>query len=106
MAFLMPLIQSNITKAVDPDRQGEISGWSTNIQSVAQTIAPLISTWYLQIVNLTIWIFYFNAYELIGYTAMFLAFILAIIGFLDIRINKHLYNYNKSKNTSQISTNE
>ncbi len=97
MAFLMPLIQSNITKAVDPDRQGQISGWGTNIQSVAQTTAPLISTWYLEIVSLTIGVFYFNSYELIGFTAMILAIILAIIGFYDVMIHKHLYDYNNSE---------
>jgi DHA1 family tetracycline resistance protein-like MFS transporter len=93
MAFLMPLIQSNITKAVDPDRQGQISGWGTNIQSVAQTTAPLISTWYLEIISLTIGVFYFNSYELIGFTAMILATALAIIGYYDVLTHKHLYDY-------------
>jgi DHA1 family tetracycline resistance protein-like MFS transporter len=93
MAFLMPLIQSNITKAVDPDRQGQISGWSTNIQSVAQTTAPLVATWYLEIISLTIGVFYFNSYELIGFTAMVLATTLAIIGFYDVLTHKHLYDY-------------
>jgi DHA1 family tetracycline resistance protein-like MFS transporter len=93
MAFLMPLIQSNITKAVDPDRQGQVSGWSTNVQSFAQTIAPLLSTWYLQLVSLTIGALSFNSYELIGFTAMLLAIILAIIGFIDVKTHKHLYDY-------------
>jgi len=97
MAFLMPLIQSNITKAVDPDRQGKISGYGTNIQSIAQTTAPLVSTWYLEIFSLTIGIFYFNAYELIGFTAMFLAIMLAIIGFYDVLSHKHLYDYENAK---------
>lgn len=103
MAFLMPLIQSNITKAVDPDRQGQASGWGTNFQSIAQTAAPLISTGYLEIVSLTIGIFYFNAYELIGFTAMSLAIILAIIGFFDVLTHKHLYDYERKKPTAQFS---
>ena len=103
MAFLMPLIQSNITKAVDPDKQGQISGWGTNIQSIAQTTAPLISTWYLEIVSLTIGIFYFNAYELIGFTAMLLAIILAIIGFYDVLTHKHLYDHERKKTKTHIS---
>lgn len=97
MAFLMPLIQSNITKAVDPDRQGQISGWGTNIQSVAQTTAPLVATWYLEIISLTIGVFYFNSYELIGFTAMILAITLAFIGFYDVLTHKHLYDYNNTE---------
>ena len=102
MAFLMPLIQSNITKAVDPDRQGQTSGYATNFQSIAQTTAPLISTWYLEIVSLTIGIFYFNAYELIGFTAMLLAIVLAIIGFYDVWTHKHLYDYNIQENVPNL----
>ena len=62
MVFLPSLIQSNITKAVDADKQGVVSGMTTNIQSIAQIISPLIATGFIQIGGLTIGIIFLNQY--------------------------------------------
>ncbi|MHA1342091.1 MAG: MFS transporter [Promethearchaeota archaeon] len=104
-----PLIQANITKSVDPDPQGIASGWSTNIQSIAQTIAPLISTAFLEIGSIQIPAIFnatFDAYWLIGGTATFFAIILFIFIIIDLKLDPNLYNYNYSPaNPSQIKSN-
>jgi len=95
MAFMRPLITTNMTKAVGLDKQGELSGWSTNFQAVSQIIAPLIATGFLQIGGLTIEFIYLDAYYLIGFTILILAVILFIIGYLDIKRHPKLYYYEK-----------
>jgi DHA1 family tetracycline resistance protein-like MFS transporter len=93
MAFMPALIQANIVKAVDPDKQGRVSGWSTNIQSMAQTIAPLIATWYLQIGGIYLGVLHFNSYDLIGYTSSIFGLILIILTYIDFKKNKDLYSH-------------
>ena len=93
MAFMPALIQANIVKAVDPDKQGRVSGWSTNIQSMAQTIAPLIATWYLQIRGISLGVLHFNSYDLIGYTSSIFGLILIILTYIDFKKNKDLYSH-------------
>jgi DHA1 family tetracycline resistance protein-like MFS transporter len=95
MALMRPLITSNMTKAVGLNKQGELSGWSTNFQAVAQTIAPLIATSFLQIGGLAIGFIYLDSYHLIGFTTMILALLLFIIGYLDIKKHPKLYYYEK-----------
>ncbi len=87
MATIPPLLQSNLTKAVDPHKQGTISGWSTNFQSLSQILAPLLSTYFLDINGIFLLSVYFNSYQLIGYTAVFFGIILTILGLFDLREN-------------------
>ncbi|TFF96945.1 MAG: MFS transporter [Promethearchaeota archaeon] len=92
MATIPPLLQSNLTKAVDPDKQGIVSGWSTNFQSISQTMAPLVSTYYLDINGVILFSLYLNSYQLIGFTAVFLGIILSLIVAFDFKKNPHLYD--------------
>lgn len=95
MASVYPLISSNITKAVGPDKQGAISGWTTNIQSISQTISPIISTSFLQIGGLTLGFIFLNSYQLIGFTIVIISAILLIIAFIDVKKHPRLYAYEK-----------
>ena len=97
MATIPPLIQSNITKAVGSDKQGTVSGWSTNFQSISQVIAPLIATWYLEIGGISIGPIFLNSYQLIGHTAGAIAVLLAIVGIIDVVKHPHLYSYELTK---------
>jgi DHA1 family tetracycline resistance protein-like MFS transporter len=98
MAFLPSLIQSNITKAVDPDNQGLVSGLTTTTQSIAQIISPLVATGFIEIGGLTIGAIFFNQYELIGYLAVILGIILFIMVFFDLKQHSYLYSYEKPQN--------
>jgi len=95
MASVYPLISSNITKAVGPDKQGAISGWTTNIQSISQTVSPIISTSFLQIGGLTLGFIFLNSYQLIGFTIVIISAILLIIAFIDVKKHPKLYAYEK-----------
>jgi DHA1 family tetracycline resistance protein-like MFS transporter len=95
MASVSPLISSNITKAVGPAKQGELSGWSTNIRSISQTTSPLISTGFLQIGGLTIGLIFFDSYQLIGFTIAILSMILLVIAYIDVKKHPRLYSYEK-----------
>lgn len=95
IAFIRPLISANIAKAVDPLKQGTVSGWAVNLQSFAQIIAPLISTGFLQIGGLAIGVADLNSYELIGFTNVIFALALFIIGYTDLKLHPKLYLYEK-----------
>lgn len=95
VAFMRPLITTNMTKAVGLDKQGELSGWSSNLQAFSQTIAPLIATGFLQLGGLTIGFIFFDSYHLIGFTNVILAVLLLIIGYLDIKHHPKLYYYER-----------
>ncbi len=104
MVFLPSLIQSNITKAVDADNQGLVSGMTTNIQSIAQIISPLIATVFIEIGGLTIGGIFLNQYELIGYLAVILGIGLFIILYFDLKRHSYLYSYEKPQIASVESS--
>jgi MFS family permease len=95
MASVYPLISSNITKAVTPDKQGTISGWTTNLQSISQTISPLISTSFLEIGGITIGLLFFNSYQLIGFMNVILAALLLTVASVDVKKHPQLYAWEK-----------
>ncbi|MFX1323765.1 MAG: MFS transporter [Promethearchaeota archaeon] len=95
MAFMRPLISANIAKAVDPLKQGTVSGWAVNLQSFSQIIAPLISTGFLELGGFTIGALILTPYQLIGFTNVILALILFTIGYIDLSIHPKLYLYEK-----------
>ncbi|MBY8991947.1 MAG: MFS transporter [Candidatus Lokiarchaeota archaeon] len=95
MAFMRPLISANIAKAVNPLKQGAVSGWAVNIQSFSQIIAPLISYGFLQLGGLTIGFVDLNSYQLIGFTNVIFALSLFIIGYADLKLHPKLYLYEK-----------
>ena len=95
MASVYPLISSNITKAVGPAKQGTISGWTTNIQSISQTISPLIAAWFLQLGGFTIGFIFLNSYQLIGFTNVILSIILLSIAYIDVKKHPKLYYYER-----------
>jgi len=96
MAVLNPLILSNITKSVEADRQGLASGWSTNVQSLAQSSIPIVSTGFLQIGSLNLGFISLNQYELIGFTTAFITIILIIIALIDLKLHPDLYEYEEN----------
>jgi len=95
MSSVFPLISSNITKAVGPAKQGTISGWTTTVQSISQTISPIIATWFLQIGGFTLGFIFLNSYQLIGYTNVILSITLLLIAYIDVKKHPKLYAYER-----------
>lgn len=96
MSSIYPLISTNITKAVGPARQGELSGWSTNLRSIAQIASPFISMVFLELSGLTIGLIFFDSYQLIGFTIAILCIILLTVAFIDVKMHPRLYSYEKA----------
>lgn len=95
MASVFPLISSNITKAVGPAKQGTISGWTTNIQSISQTISPIIATIFIQLGGFSLGFIFLNSYQLIGLTNVILSILLLLIAYVDVKNHPKLYSWEK-----------
>ena len=72
----------------------------TNIQSIAQIIAPLIATVFIDLGGLTLGMIFLNPYELIGYLAVVLGITLFILLFFDLKRHPYLYSYEKPQKES------
>ncbi|MBN2334462.1 MFS transporter, partial [Candidatus Bathyarchaeota archaeon] len=66
--FGRPILSANLTRAVDEDKQGLVSGYSTTVNSLARAIAPLVSTGWLQVGGLTLGALFVNQYYMIAVT--------------------------------------
>lgn len=78
-----PVVRSRLTKAVKPSQQGVISGYSTTVRSLAQTVAPLITTAWLHIGVLRIGGLSLDYNQLIGISGVFFVLILVVLAVLD-----------------------
>ncbi len=83
--FTRSILMTNLSKAVDEDKQGLVSGYAVNMMSIAQIIAPLLAYWYLEIWMVSSMGFDFDAYFLIGLTCVFTIVILLMLVFIDIK---------------------
>ena len=83
--FTRSILMTNLSKAVDEDKQGLVSGYAVNMMSIAQIIAPLLAYWYLEIWMVSYIGFNFDAYFLIGITCVFTILILLILVFVDMK---------------------
>jgi len=86
MAILRPILIANTQKAAPPDRQGVASGWRINTYAIAQVIAPLVSTAFL---DLEIGEKYFLnvkiAYYFMGLASSFMLFLMYRLIKYDIK---------------------
>lgn len=80
--FGRPILSANLTRAVDEDRQGLVSGYSTTVNSIARIIAPLVSTGWLELGGLTVGSLFVNKYYMIaatGFTAGLLFLLMYLV---------------------------
>ncbi|MBY8992177.1 MAG: hypothetical protein KGD58_15640, partial [Candidatus Lokiarchaeota archaeon] len=68
---------------------------TTNVQSISQTISPLIATAYLQLGGVFLGFIYLNSYQLIGFTNIILAVILFLVAYIDVENHPNLYSWEK-----------
>ena len=83
--FTRSILMTNLSKAVDEDKQGLVSGYAVNMMSIAQIIAPLLAYYYLEIYIISYMGFDFDAYFLIGMTCVLTIIILLILVFFDMK---------------------
>jgi len=92
-----PVVRSRLARAVKPSQQGAISGYSTTVRSLAQTIAPLITMGWLQIRVLNLGGLSLDYNQLIGITGVLFVALLAVVAFLDREADEpvHLEDLNQ-----------
>lgn len=85
------VIMTNISKAVEEDKQGIASGWSVNAQSIAQVFAPIIAYWYLELEFINIGGVSIDAYFLIGITCVLICLALTVLILYDLKKNPEIF---------------
>jgi DHA1 family tetracycline resistance protein-like MFS transporter len=96
-AILQPMLKANLTKTVDRSKQGEIGGWTTTVQSLAQSIVPVISTGFLEIGQLVLLGVVVEPYTLIGMFSIALLTVLGLILFKDARKDPGAFKFNQAE---------
>lgn len=86
--FARPVVRSNLTRAVNEDQQGLISGYSTTVESLARTIAPLISTGWLQIGGIAIGALVINEFQMIAVTGVLSGLLFLALYLMDLKSNE------------------
>jgi len=111
LIFIFPFVFSNVvsrtitqtalSRTVDEDKQGLISGYATNMQSIGQIIAPVIAFWYLDIMIFTLFGITLDAYFFIGITCALSMTILLVLALIDVK--KHPNDFTKANQMMQNS---
>ncbi|MFX0069610.1 MAG: MFS transporter [Candidatus Hermodarchaeota archaeon] len=83
--FTRALLMTNLTKSVEEDKQGEVSGYATNMQAIGQITAPIVAYFYLEIWLISVLGFNLDAYFLIGFTCAIASFILLLLILYDMK---------------------
>ncbi|MHA1764520.1 MAG: MFS transporter [Promethearchaeota archaeon] len=83
--ILRSIIFTNLSKGVEEDEQGVVSGWASNMFSIAQIISPIIGYWYLDIQQIGLMGHIFDAYFLMALSCTFAIVILTILILFDLK---------------------
>ncbi len=83
--FIRTIIMTNISRSVEEDQQGLVSGYGTNMQSIAQISAPLIAYAYLDLSVVFLLGIALDAYFLIGITGALILVSLLLITLYDMK---------------------
>lgn len=86
--FGRPILSANLTRAVDEDKQGLVSGYSTTVNSIAKAIAPLVSTGWLELGGLTVGFLFVNKYYMIAATGFAAGLLFLLMYLVDQRTSK------------------
>ena len=89
---------SALSKAVDEDKQGLVSGYASNVQSIGQITAPIVAYWYLDIMNFTVLGIALDAYFFLGITCAVSMTLLLVFALTDARKHPNDFTKAKSKN--------
>ncbi|UYP44794.1 Multidrug resistance protein MdtG [Candidatus Lokiarchaeum ossiferum] len=78
---IKPIIALNLAKKFPPAKQGTLNGWGVNAQYLAKILAPLITTFYLEIEYIGV----LHSYFLIGWTSVVFCILLLLTHVFDSR---------------------
>lgn len=83
--FGRPILSANLTRAVDEDKQGLVSGYSTTVNSMARATAPLVATGWLELGGLTVGSLFVNKYYMIAVTGFAAGLLFLLMYIVDQR---------------------
>ena len=83
--FIRPILTSNLSRSVEADKQGAISGYATTVQSLGRSISPLVATGWLQLGGLTLLGLHINQYYMIAGSGILFGLVLLSLYFVDQR---------------------
>ena len=83
--FIRPVLTSNLSRSVEADKQGTISGYSTTVNSLGRSVSPLIATGWLQLGGLTLLGLHINQYYMIAASGILFGLVLLSLYFSDQR---------------------
>jgi len=84
--FARPIVSSNISRAVDEDQQGLISGYSITVQSLSRAAAPLVTTSWLELGGLTMGSVFLSRFQMISITGIAGCLLFLALFVVDTRI--------------------
>jgi MFS family permease len=90
--FIRSILMTSLSEAVDEDNQGIVSGYSVNMMSIAQIIAPLLAYWYLELWIVSIMGMELDAYFLIGITCALTTVLLFFLILVDIKKHPEVFS--------------
>ncbi len=83
--FIRPIITANLSRSVEADKQGAISGYATTVQSLGRSFSPLVATGWLQLGGLTLLGLHINQYYMIAASGILFGLVLLSLYFVDQR---------------------
>ncbi|MCW4012202.1 MAG: MFS transporter [Candidatus Bathyarchaeota archaeon] len=92
--FIRPVLTSNLSRSVEADKQGTISGYSTTVNSLGRSVSPLIATGWLQLGGLTLLGLHINQYYMIAASGILFGLVLLSLYFTDQRSSDIDEDYN------------
>ena len=92
-SFIRPVLTSNLSRSVEADKQGIISGYSTTVNSLGRSVSPLIATGWLQLGGLTLLGLHINQYYMIAASGILFGVVLLGLYFVDQRSSDLEYDY-------------
>jgi len=78
-----PIINGGISKAAPKQRQGEAAGYGSNVQSIAQVIAPLVSSYFLDLHTVELFGIIIPGYVMVALFCTGASIVLFFIGTMD-----------------------
>jgi len=85
--FARPIVSSNLSRAVDEDQQGLISGYSTTVQSLSRAVAPLVTTSWLELGGLTVGSIFLSRFQMISATGVAGGLLFLCLFLVDVRMS-------------------
>ncbi len=88
-----PIVNSGISKAAPKERQGEAAGYGANMMNIAQVIAPLVATYFLDLQYVPVFGMSIPGYVMVALFGAIVSTIALIFGAVDTKKFPESFNH-------------